>query len=90
MRADRNDPDDHAFVRCMRGAAEHWHKLHAPEHHCCPITYQERKAAMPPKGEFVELPLDPIETPAPEPPKPPPCDPNCANCRAARDDVESR
>lgn len=46
MRANRNDPDDHAFVRCMRGAAEHWHKLHAPEHHCCPIAYRE-KSAMP-------------------------------------------
>lgn len=44
VRADRNDPDDHAFVRCMRGAAEHWHKLHAPEHHCCPIAYRQKGA----------------------------------------------
>jgi hypothetical protein len=43
VRANRDDPDDHAFVRCMRGASDHWHKLHAPEHHCCPIAYNQRK-----------------------------------------------
>lgn len=43
IRANRDDPDDHAFVRCMRGASEHWHKLHAPEHHCCPIAYQQKE-----------------------------------------------
>lgn len=32
------EPDDHPFVRAMRGATEHWHKLHAPEHHCCLIA----------------------------------------------------
>jgi hypothetical protein len=46
VRANRDDPDDHAFVRCMRGASYHWHKLHAPEHHCCPIAYQEKAKTM--------------------------------------------
>lgn len=91
VRARQGNPDDHAFVRCMRGAAEHWHKLHAPEHHCCPIAYRE--AAMPPKNddEFVTLHVDRIEPPvkpAPQPPTPPPCDPNCDDCRAARGDVK--
>lgn len=27
--------DDHPFVRATRGATDHWHKLHAPPHHCC-------------------------------------------------------
>lgn len=50
---------------------------------------------MPPKddNEFVTLYVDRIEppvTPPPESPTPAPCDPNCADCRAARDDVERR
>jgi hypothetical protein len=44
VRAGRDDPDDHAFVRCMRGATEHWHKLHVTEHHCCPIANREKGA----------------------------------------------
>lgn len=89
VRGDR--PDDHAFVRCMRGATEHWHRLHAPEHHCCPIAYRE--AVMPPKrdDEFQTLHLDLVgePAPAPEPPKPAePCDPNCDACRAARGDLD--
>jgi len=46
VREKRDDPDDHAFVRCMRGAADHWHKLHAPEHHCCPIAYRDKEPDM--------------------------------------------
>lgn len=45
VRAQKDKPDDHAFVRCMRGATDHWHKLHAPEHHCCPIAFEEKRNA---------------------------------------------
>lgn len=45
VRAQKDKPDDHAFVRCMRGATDHWHKLHAPEHHCCPIAFEEKRTA---------------------------------------------
>jgi hypothetical protein len=86
VRANRNDPDDHAFVRCMRGASEHWHKLHAPEHHCCPIAYQEKAMTSKNDDEYVTVPAPPIEEPA----TPPPCPPNCPDCKAASDDVDSR
>lgn len=39
LREKAGKPDDHAFVRCIRGATRHWHEHHAPPHHCCPLTH---------------------------------------------------